>query len=87
MTLKELTKLIALCRKTGVASLKFEGIELQLGPVPNQYVRKTKDVQISLDPGAIPKPWEMDSATVPDIIKTDELSAEDMLFYSAGGSQ
>ena len=82
-----MTKLIALCRKTGVQSLKFEGIELQLGPIPTKYVRKTKDVPISLDPGTIPKPWEVETDMAPDIIKTDALEGDDLLYYSAGGNQ
>jgi hypothetical protein len=100
MNLKELTKLIALCRKTGVASIKMEGIELQLGPEPIKYVRKTQSVretayQQAFDPGPlpVPLPWAKEfpeagiSAPQIESIPTDALSEEDLLFYSAGGNQ
>jgi hypothetical protein len=100
MNLKDLTKLIALCRKTGVASIKMEGIELVLGTEPIKYARKAEksaqiDYQQAFDPGPVPTPlpWakEFPEAGLPapqiEHIPTDTLSEEDLLFYSAGGNQ
>jgi hypothetical protein len=97
MTLKELTKLIALCRKTGVTSIKMEGIELELGPEPIKYVRKSvqEPITATFDPGPVPTPYPW-SREFPEAgsdpvkiepIPTDSLTEEELLFYSAGGNQ
>lgn len=76
---RDLAKLIALCRKQGVKSIKMAGIELELGDIPASPVKAAKSYTSARSiedflPGGIG----------PDTkILTDELSPEALLFYSA----
>lgn len=76
--LKDLKKLIALCRAQGVTSIEMDGIKLELGAIaPKTRAPKTYTMP-DFDPGQVPS-----FEPVQDEITTDELSAEDLLFYSA----
>ena len=73
-TLKDLKKVIQLCRETGVDIIKVDGIELVLGAQPTKQTAKTKS------------PQEVFSSIVgPDtpIETPDHLTDEQLLFYSA----
>lgn len=67
--LKDLNKLIQLCRKTGVEAITVDGIELKLG---NDPIKPSK--RVSNRPN-----YEQDT------VKTDELTPEQMLFWSSQG--
>lgn len=90
--LKELSKLIQLCRKTGVDAIEIDGIKLALGQAPKRATRPQGDAQAfpeaSLQIPAFngsPEATSDVKAYVQEVIKTDELSDEDLLFYSATG--
>lgn len=93
--LKELAKLIQLCRKTGVSHIKLGDVELQLGATHTK-VMKTKALLPELDPGSIPRPFMApetygDQASI-DSIEVDRqnppaLEGDDLLYYSVGGAQ
>lgn len=71
-SLNDLKKLIALCRKTGVEIIKVNGIELVLKEQPVKDARRAAKQAIN--------------QIMQDKIDTpDELSPEDLLFYSATG--
>lgn len=83
-SLKDLKKVIQLCRETGVDIIKVDGIELVLGsqPVP---INKSlgKNLVTSLKEANA-----FHTAMGPDVpIETpDALTDEELLFYSAQGS-
>lgn len=70
--LKDLERLLKLCRKQGVTEIKLEGCELKLGDMP--VTQSQADAQQPIDPN---EPW----ANFP----TGILSPEQLAFYSAGG--
>ena len=92
-SLKELQKLIALCRKTGVDHVKVDGMEFHLGPSPKRS-RKSAEMDIVTDPLAytpVPKPnIKEETLPTPDQslkeiaqkIAEDGLTPEQLLFYS-----
>lgn len=67
--LKELDRLIALCRKRGVKTVKIDNIELTLGE-PVFKPSKTKKSTTS-------------STFNPELIQTDNLSSDELLFWSS----
>lgn len=72
--LKELSRVIALCRKQGVKSIKIDNVELTLhdvAPLPAKRTRKAKS-----------EPTNFGSD---DEYTSEEPTELDMLFYSAGG--
>lgn len=82
-SLKQLQQLIALCQKTGVHSIKVDGIELELGDAPAVTSNKVRAVTSSnepsvFDPGSILVP-----ASISEQVETEELTEEQMLFYSS----
>lgn len=88
-SLKDLQKVIALCRKMGVEGIKIGDIELSMGAAPrtNRNLRTVEDFpESSLK---IPQfsPVQSVSDTVADVIKTDGLTDDQLLFYSAVGEQ
>lgn len=87
-SLKELQKLIALCRKTGVASIKVDGIEFNLGALPSVKTQ-SKPIDFSSDfPESSIKVPQFQGYVAPIVdekIQTDELSEEQLLFYSSAG--
>lgn len=77
-----LKKLLKLCREQGVESIRFEGIELHLGALPQKAVDEGKfpDLQHQpLSPGGITEDTKIDMP--------DALNEEQMMFYSSGGNQ
>lgn len=88
--LKELQKVIHLCQKSGVTSIKIDGIELLLGPVPN---KPPKPVDFSSDfpeasisvPKYSPSTRSDEVKSIADKIATDELTSEQLMFYSSQG--
>lgn len=82
-SIKDLTKLVQLCRKTGVLSIKVDGIELTLGAEPLKKAYKPTSYSI---PSATSNTayGEIDEDTK---ILTDELTPEQLLFYSAQGHE
>lgn len=79
MPLKELKKLIALCRSQGVLSIKIDGVELHLGALPVAKA-PSKPVELpNFDPGHIPR-FEYEQ---PAHIPTDMPEGDALLFYSA----
>jgi hypothetical protein len=80
--LKDLGKLIDLCRKKGVETIKVDGIEFNLGEIPEAPSARTEDT--------IPMAPEAYIPITPNVtmaIASEELSEEDLLFYSAGSNQ
>jgi hypothetical protein len=71
-SIKELEKLLKICRRQGVTELKFGGTEFKLGELP-QSVGSTGNIeeQDPLDPLAG--------------FPTGDLTPEQLMFYSAGG--
>lgn len=77
--LKELKALLKLLKDNGVTSYKAEGLELIIDPVTsNRPTKRTKAFRPVHIPG-------FTDPTEGLKIDTDELSAEDLLFYSASG--
>jgi len=89
-SLKDLQKVIQLCRKTGVTLIKIDGIELQLGPKPTTSSKKV-DYASDFPEANIPVPQfqgysqPSDIQQVADKIATSELTEEQLLFYSSTG--
>jgi hypothetical protein len=82
MTQKELKALLKLCRANGVQSIRYEGVEIHLGELPQKYskvVGKPKSKPTStgvFDPGPIAQ-----------VIDTpDEMTDEQLLFGSSDPS-
>lgn len=74
-TLKDLEKVVKLCRKSGIDSIKIDGIELQLGPEPTISVKQSASIT-----GGTQTFGEIASDT--KIPMVEEMSNEDLLFYS-----
>lgn len=68
---KDLEKLLKLCRKQGVTELKFGNVEFKLGALPHDKVTQTQD-EVTTD-----NPY----SNFPD----GELSPDQLMYYSAGG--
>jgi hypothetical protein len=68
---KDLEKLLKLCRKQGVTELKFGNVEFKLGSLPTEKQAQLQD-EIPTD-----NPY----SNFPD----GELTPEQLMFYSSGG--
>jgi len=68
-SLKELEKLLKLCRKQGVQKIKFDNVELELGDIPHEAGGSISN--------EINDPYKG--------FPTGELTPEQLMFYSAGG--
>lgn len=81
----DLKKIILLCRRQSVQSIKIGTLELHLGAAVRQ---KQKQIDYSSDiPEAnVQIPKFTGEITAPDPVTTDELTPEQMLMWSAGGS-
>lgn len=82
-SLKDLEKLIKLCRKTGIEAIEVEGLKMNLGPTPviisekrQKSVQKSNDMLPVYTPGGITEDTK---------IETNGLTDEQLLFYSAQG--
>lgn len=88
-SLKDLDKLITLCRKRGVQSIKVDGIEFHLGAEPRSAKRSAIMAEAFPDiptitpytPGGINESTEI--VGIDTNIVTDELTEEQLLYYSA----
>jgi hypothetical protein len=75
-TLKDLEKLIKLCRRTGVDSITVDGVILNLGEEP--IIEKRHKSVLSENPHT--------GSSVADFIDApDELTPEQLLYYSSQG--
>ena len=79
--LKELQKVIKACRSLGVQSIKIDNVEFHLGDIPSPIVPLAKtysnETITTITPGGI---------TADTKILTDELTPDQLLFYSAVGN-
>lgn len=74
-TLSDLKKLLKLCRAEGVQAIKVDGLEIGLGALPVSASRpKHAPYDLNLPPEA--------TAQIINNIPTDEMSDEELLFYS-----
>jgi hypothetical protein len=75
---KDFEKLLKKCREYGVESIKVDGIEFYLGHMPEKQIKLNKSVNLNAtNPG-------INQAITEDIkIPTDELTPEQLLFYSS----
>lgn len=78
-SLNDIKKLIDLCRKAGVESIKVEGLELKLGELPEtrRYTRRQSQSELPV-------------GTVTDgvqVVDEDSMNPEDLLFWSATGQK
>lgn len=82
--MKDLEKLIKLLRRTGVASFKADGVELSMGNPPKSAYKAINVPQDPLANVSIPQPnIKEDEEGVDKIASTDELTEDQLLFYSA----
>jgi hypothetical protein len=84
-TLKDLEKVISLCRKLGVESIKIDNVEFHLGQLPAK-AKKVKSLIVDTFSEAdikVPQYTPVTNATEADRIVTDELTEEQLMFYSA----
>lgn len=80
-SLKDLEKLVKLCRKVGIDAIKVDGIEFSLASVP--YKTSVPKRQVYIDPGQGFSSPGIDADTRIDT--PDELTEDQLLFYSAQG--
>jgi len=88
-SLKDLKKLIALCRRTGVQSIRVDNIEFHLGeePIKVSHPRQneqnvTNEVQqVTLTPGGVTEKTKIPGVTIAS--DWDLLTDEQKLFYSS----
>lgn len=74
--LKQLDKVIALCRKRGVKSIKIDNVELTLSEdAPAKQTRKNKKSNT--------KEAEQVSATVDTAFESDSPTEDELLFWSS----
>lgn len=80
--LKDLEKLISLCRKTGVDTIKVDNIELKLGELPYKVPKTTKQPPLAQTDPLVYTPGGITEQTS---IQTDSLTEEQLLYWSTGG--
>lgn len=79
MTIKELSKLLILCRKHGVEKLKLGDVEFSINPSFLTHTTSKSKTHTTATPVYSP------GGVTEDIkIETEELTHEQLLFYSAG---
>ena len=78
--IKELQKVIQLCRKQGIESFEIGDIKFTLGSLPKEEV--LRDVANDFPEASLKVP-EFSPTSKPDTIKTDELTPEQLLMWSA----
>lgn len=74
--IKDLKKLIDLCRRTGVEAIEVDGVKMNLGSAPTVIYKDNKKTtdQTVYTPGGITEDTQ---------IPTDVMTDEQMLFWSA----
>jgi hypothetical protein len=86
--IRDLEKIIRVCRKTGVDIIKIGDIEIVLDKSFKTALRQSKALKTDIK--GIELPGGIDESTkieIPDIATPDELSDEQLMFYSAGAQQ
>lgn len=87
-TIKDLDKLLKLCRKNGIETIKLGDIELTLNPNFLSYPRTEPKARITaprvLAPGGITEEAQVQVDT--EVLTQEELTDEQKLFWSVGGS-
>lgn len=85
--LKDLQRVISLCRKQGVAIIKIDGMELHLGPTPFKPSNSPTIDTTSFPEASIKIPTFNGPIADVSPIKTEELTEDQLLFYSAQGHE
>lgn len=80
--LKDLGKLIDLCRKKGVETVKVDGVEFTLGDVPQAPRLHTAARDMNLPPESYIPIIQNTMA-----IASEDLTEEQLLFYSTGAEE
>jgi hypothetical protein len=83
-TLKDLEKVIKLCRKMGIAYIKTGELELQLGAIEPKP-KKIQDLSLDFPEANIKVPTPTIPTETQEQIETDTLTPEQLLFYSSQG--
>lgn len=83
--LKGLKKFLQLCRQQGVESIRIEGLEVHLGALPTKAYRSRKPSKSFMDTMTPPDIFVPGGVMPEEKIETDELSDEELLFYSSQG--
>lgn len=73
--LKELQKLVKLCRKLGIENIEVDGVKLQLAELPKPLRRQGKSQSIPIGDN-------VGSLTETDKIDIPQLTDEQLLFWS-----
>ena len=81
--LKDLKKLIDLCRKTGIEAIEVDGVKMNLGPMPTTQARIAP--QSSILAPADQTEYIPGGITETMSIPTNDLTEEQMLFWSSQG--
>lgn len=77
-SLKDLKRLVQLCRKMGIDTIEVSDLKISLGPTPVIYkYTKASKKEITA------QPLTPDGITEDTTIQTDGLTYEQQLFYSA----
>jgi hypothetical protein len=87
--IKQLQKVIQLCRKLGVDALEIDNVKFNLGAAPKRQRRIEEEVFSPEANIRIPQYNPIvtdDTEGTADIIKTDELTQEQLLMWSATDS-
>lgn len=74
--LKELDKLIALCRKRGITEIEFNGLRLTLGELKAKATRRSRSTSKSNDVGS------QSQTDAP--IESDSPTHDELLYWSSG---
>lgn len=88
-TIKDLQKLVQLCRKTGIDAIEVDGVKLNLGPAPKRQ-RRAKSVASDFPEADLKVPQYTPSeeeSTTEETISTDELTPEQLLMWSSASSE
>lgn len=92
--LKDLEKLIKLCRRLGVDAIEADNVKLNLGKLPQKS--KMRDIASDIPEANVQIPefnGKIEETAVElvdangETIKTDSLTDEQLLFYSVTGEQ
>jgi hypothetical protein len=75
--IKDLEKLLKMCRKQGVQSIRWGDVEFHLGDIPSPVVPTAKRLPT-------PAPFIPGGVDADTKILTDELTEEQMLYWSTG---
>lgn len=82
--LKDLKKLIQLCRTTGIEAIEVDGLKMNLGPTPvsyKQHKTATTLLKDNISNGTVAPGGITEEIQIP----TTGLTDEQLLFYSAQG--